>query len=63
VSSVPPGDHGGNVDNWRIGAGATMHYPVQVAGALLSVGDPHISQGDGEISAPRSNARSTGCSS
>lgn len=50
TSSVPPGDHGGNIDNWRIGAGATMHYPVQVPGALLSVGDPHVSQGDGEVS-------------
>lgn len=50
VSSVPPGLHGGNIDNWRIGAGATMFYPVQVPGALFSVGDPHISQGDGEIS-------------
>lgn len=49
-SSVPPGDHGGNIDNWRIGTGATMHYPVQVVGALLSVGDPHVSQGDGEVS-------------
>ena len=49
-SSIPPGDHGGNVDNWRIGAGARMFYPVQVAGALLSVGDPHVSQGDGEVS-------------
>ncbi|HEX3705176.1 MAG TPA: acetamidase/formamidase family protein [Mycobacteriales bacterium] len=49
-SSVPPGDHGGNIDNWRIGPGATMHYPVQVPGALLSVGDPHVSQGDGEVS-------------
>ena len=45
-----PGDHGGNIDNWRIGAGARMLYPVQVAGALLSVGDPHVSQGDGEVS-------------
>jgi len=50
TSSVPPGDHGGNIDNWRIGAGGTMHYPVQVPGALLSVGDPHVSQGDGEVS-------------
>ncbi|MEA2196272.1 MAG: hypothetical protein QOJ25_323, partial [Solirubrobacteraceae bacterium] len=49
-SSVPPGDHGGNVDNWRIGAGARMLYPVQVPGALLSLGDPHVSQGDGEVS-------------
>ncbi|MFE8146150.1 acetamidase/formamidase family protein [Brenneria goodwinii] len=50
VSTVPPGEHGGNIDNWRIGAGATMYYPVQVPGALFSIGDPHISQGDGEIS-------------
>lgn len=50
VSSVPPGDHGGNVDNWRIGTGGRMYYPVQTSRALLSVGDPHVSQGDGEIS-------------
>jgi acetamidase/formamidase len=49
-SSIPPGDHGGNIDNWRIGVGGTMLYPVQVPGALLSVGDPHVSQGDGEVS-------------
>jgi acetamidase/formamidase len=50
VSTIPPGAHGGNIDNWRIGAGAVMYYPVQVAGALFSIGDPHVSQGDGEIS-------------
>jgi len=50
VSTIPPGRHGGNIDNWRIGAGATMYYPVQVPGALFSIGDPHVSQGDGEIS-------------
>ena len=50
TSTIPPGLHGGNIDNWRIGAGATMYYPVQVDGALFSIGDPHISQGDGEIS-------------
>lgn len=50
VSTVPPGAHGGNIDNWRIGAGATMFYPVAVDGALFSIGDPHISQGDGEVS-------------
>jgi acetamidase/formamidase len=50
VSSIPPGAHGGNIDNWRIGAGAIMYYPVAVDGALFSVGDPHISQGDGELS-------------
>jgi acetamidase/formamidase len=50
VSTVPPGNHGGNIDNWRIGAGATMFYAAQVDGGLFSIGDPHISQGDGEIS-------------
>ncbi len=50
VSTIPPGRHGGNIDNWRIGAGATMYYPIAVDGALFSIGDPHISQGDGEIS-------------
>jgi acetamidase/formamidase len=50
VSTVPPGVHGGNIDNWRIGAGATMYYPVQVEGGLFSIGDPHVSQGDGELS-------------
>jgi acetamidase/formamidase len=50
VSTIPPGLHGGNIDNWRIGAGARMYYPVQVKGGLFSIGDPHISQGDGEIS-------------
>jgi acetamidase/formamidase len=50
VSTIPPGAHGGNIDNWRIGAGAVMYYPVQVQGALFSIGDPHVSQGDGELS-------------
>jgi len=50
VSTIPPGAHGGNIDNWRIGAGSVMYYPVQVDGALFSIGDPHVSQGDGEIS-------------
>ena len=60
TSSVPPGDHGGNIDNWRIGAGGTMYYPVQVPGALLSVGDPHVSQGDGEVSGTALESSLTG---
>mgnify|MGYP000255211548 FL=1 len=48
-SSIPPGNFGGNVDNWRLGPGATMCYPVSVPGANLYVGDPHFAQGDGEI--------------
>lgn len=49
VNSIPPSYTGGNIDNWRIGKGATMYYPVSVPGGLLSVGDPHASQGDSEL--------------
>ena len=49
VSSIPPSYTGGNIDNWRIGKGATIYYPVAVAGAMFHVGDPHASQGDSEI--------------
>lgn len=49
VSSIPPGVFGGNVDNWRFGPGATIHYPVFHEGAGFYVGDPHFAQGDGEI--------------
>ncbi|PSN17404.1 acetamidase [filamentous cyanobacterium CCP5] len=49
VDSVPPSYFGGNIDNWRIGAGATMYYPVAVEGGLLSMGDPHAAQGDSEL--------------
>ena len=40
---------GGNLDNKRIGVGTTMYYPVEVAGALLSMGDAHAAQGDSEL--------------
>jgi acetamidase/formamidase len=49
VSSVPPSYTGGNIDDWRIGKGARMYYPVAVDGALFSVGDPHAAQGDSEL--------------
>ncbi len=49
VDSVPPSCFGGNLDNWRIAKGATLYLRVGVDGALLSVGDPHASQGDSEL--------------
>ncbi|HTH97143.1 MAG TPA: acetamidase/formamidase family protein [Stellaceae bacterium] len=49
VTTIPPSHFGGNIDNWRIGKGAIMYYPVGVEGALFSVGDPHASQGDSEL--------------
>ncbi|PYO18436.1 MAG: acetamidase, partial [Candidatus Rokuibacteriota bacterium] len=49
VDSIPPNYVGGNIDDWRIGKGATMYYPVAVKGALLSAGDSHAAQGDSEL--------------
>jgi len=49
-STVPPGRHGGNLDLRHLTEGATLHLPVLVPGALLSVGDVHAAQGDGEVS-------------
>jgi len=49
VSSIPPSYTGGNIDDWRIGKGARMYYPVAVPGAFFSVGDPHAAQGDSEL--------------
>jgi acetamidase/formamidase len=49
VNSIPPGYFGGNIDNWRIGKGATLYLPVSAEGALFSVGDSHASQGDSEL--------------
>ncbi|RFA22424.1 acetamidase/formamidase family protein [Subtercola boreus] len=47
--SVPPGAHGGNIDINLLTAGNSLYLPVQVAGALAYVGDPHFAQGDGEV--------------
>ncbi|WP_250536893.1 acetamidase/formamidase family protein [Caballeronia sp. AZ10_KS36] len=49
IDSIPPSAFGGNIDNWRVGPGASVFLPVGVAGALLSIGDPHASQGDSEL--------------
>jgi len=48
-TSVIPRDFGGNIDNKNLGAGAILHLPVFNPGALLSVGDGHALQGDGEV--------------
>jgi len=49
ISSGPPGPHVGNIDNKEIVAGSTLYLPVHVPGALLSIGDGHAMQGDGEV--------------
>lgn len=47
--SVPPGEHGGNIDVNLLTAGSSILIPVQVPGAMAYVGDPHFAQGDGEV--------------
>jgi acetamidase/formamidase len=49
-STIPPRACGGNIDCRELVAGATLYLPVTVPGALLSVGDGHAAQGDGEVS-------------
>jgi acetamidase/formamidase len=49
ISSRPPGYYGGNLDNKDLVVGSTLYLPVHVPGALLSVGDGHAMQGDGEV--------------
>jgi len=46
---VPPGPQGGNMDIRHVTPGATLYLPVAVPGALLSLGDTHAAQGDGEV--------------
>ena len=48
-SIVPPRRTGGNLDIRDLSAGATLYLPVEVEGALFSVGDTHAAQGDGEV--------------
>lgn len=47
-SSLTPGDWGGNMDTPEMRAGTTAYFGVNVDGALLSLGDGHARQGEGE---------------
>ncbi|MER7169315.1 acetamidase/formamidase family protein [Micromonospora sp. NPDC000207] len=49
VHSVPPGDHGGNLDINELQIGSSLYLPVQLPGAGFYAGDPHYAQGDGEV--------------
>lgn len=48
-STTPPRRVGGNIDVKHLTAGSTLYLPVEVAGALFSIGDCHAAQGDGEV--------------
>jgi acetamidase/formamidase len=49
-STGPPGPQGGNIDCKELSVGSVLYLPVAVEGALLSAGDCHARQGDGELS-------------
>jgi len=49
LRTYPPRENGGNMDIRDLGPGARLMIPVHVSGALLSVGDLHFAQGDGEV--------------
>jgi acetamidase/formamidase len=48
-SPVPPRRVGGNMDTRDLVEGAELYLPIEVAGALFSLGDTHANQGDGEV--------------
>ena len=49
-STTPPRRVGGNLDCKELVVGSSLFLPVEVAGGLLSFGDGHAAQGDGEVS-------------
>jgi len=48
-SIIPPRNVGGNMDIRDIVEGVELYLPVEVDGAIFSVGDTHAAQGDGEV--------------
>jgi acetamidase/formamidase len=47
--TAPPRACGGNLDCALLGQGSTLFLPIAVDGALVSAGDGHARQGDGEV--------------
>jgi acetamidase/formamidase len=47
-SALVPDAHGGNMDTPEMRAGVTCYLGVNVEGAMLSLGDGHARQGEGE---------------
>ncbi len=49
LRTIPPREHGGNLDIRYLQTGATVYLPCFVDGCGLAVGDLHFAQGDGEV--------------
>ena len=50
LRTIPPREHGGNMDIRYLQKGATVYLPCYLEGCGLSLGDTHYIQGDGEVS-------------
>jgi formamidase len=50
LRTIPPRENGGNMDVKQMQVGTTLLLPCFVTGCLLSIGDVHFAQGDGEVS-------------
>ena len=50
LRTIPPREHGGNMDIRYLGVGVTIYLPCYVPGCGLGMGDMHFAQGDGEVS-------------
>jgi formamidase len=49
LRTIPPRENGGNMDVKQMVKGTRLLFPCYVQGCLLSVGDVHYAQGDGEV--------------
>lgn len=49
LRTIPPRENGGNLDVAQVAQGSRVVLEVHVPGALLSVGDAHFAQGEGEV--------------
>jgi formamidase len=49
LRTIPPRENGGNLDVPQVREGSRLLLPVNVPGALLSLGDAHFAQGEGEV--------------
>jgi formamidase len=50
LRTIPPRENGGNMDVKYMVAGTKLLFPCYVDGCLLSIGDVHFAQGNGEVS-------------
>jgi len=49
LRTIPPREHGGNMDIAHMQIGTTVLLPCYIDGCGLAIGDVHYAQGDGEV--------------